>query len=70
LDDFSLVEFVVDVENNVVDADGGCCGLFVVSAVPNFGIFEKVVLVGVVVVGGNVFVIVVCGGGAFPDAEN
>ncbi len=68
LDGFSLLEFVVDVENDIVDAGG----LFVISVVPNFGTFEKIDLVGVVVVGGNVFVIVVCdgGGGAFVDVEN
>jgi hypothetical protein len=37
---------------------------------PNAGAFEKTDLVGVVVVGGNVFVIFVCDGGATADVEN
>lgn len=63
-----MLEFVVDVGNNIVDVGG----LFVISVVLIFGTFEKIDLVGVVVVGGNVFVIVVCGGGggAFADVEN
>jgi hypothetical protein len=47
-------------------------GLVVISDKLNLGPFEKIDLVGVVVVGGNVFIIVVCGdgGGAFADVEN
>lgn len=71
MDGFSFVEFVVDVGNDIVDDGGGGGGLLVISAVLNFGTFEKIDLVGVVVIGGNIFVIVVCdGGGAFADVEN
>jgi hypothetical protein len=70
LNGFSFVEFVVLVENDI-DVDGGAgAGLFVESAVLNFGTFGKVGLVGVVVIVGNRFVSVVCGGGTGADVEN
>jgi hypothetical protein len=63
---FDGFSFVVLVEN---DEDGGG-GLAVISATLNFDGFEKKDLLGVVVVGGNAFVIVVCGGGTGADVEN
>ncbi len=65
---FSFVILVVAVVGTGNDDDG----LVVISDKLNLGPFEKIDLVGVVVVGGNVFIIVVCdgGGGAFADVEN
>ncbi len=65
---FSFVILVVAVVVTGNDDDG----LVDISDKLNLGPFEKIDLVGVVVVGGNVFIIVVCGdgGGAFADVEN
>jgi hypothetical protein len=52
----------------VVECDDG--GLLVISATLNLGTFGKTDLVGVVVVGGNVFVIVVCDVGTGADTAN